>query len=44
MIRAVSGEGMEDLKEALWARVQEEKERDEGGDEDLFPELEAWTP
>ena len=44
VVSAVSGEGTEELKEALWARVQEEKERDEGGDEDLFPELEAWTP
>ncbi len=44
VVSAVTGEGVDALKEALWARVREEKAREEGDDEDLFPELEAWTP
>lgn len=42
-VSAVTGEGMEELKEALWRRVREEKAR-EPGEEERFPELEEWTP
>lgn len=41
-VSAVTGEGMEELQEALWRRVREEKER--GPEEERFPELEEWTP
>ena len=44
LVSAATGEGVDALKEALWARVREEKERGDDEDEDLFPELEAWTP
>ena len=46
-VSAVTGEGMEDLKEGLWRRVREEKEREGaagGEDADPFPELESWAP
>lgn len=48
VISAVSGEGIDGLKESLWQRVREEKDRraaegkGEGGDP--FPELEEWVP
>jgi GTP-binding protein len=42
-VSAVTGEGVDELAEALWRRVREEKER-EPGDEEPFPELEEWTP
>lgn len=46
-VSSVTGEGLEALKEALWRRVREEKERarasgSESGD--AFPELEEWAP
>jgi len=45
-ISSVSGRGLDELAEALWSRVREEKERSgeagEGGQP--FPELEEWTP
>jgi GTP-binding protein len=43
VVSAVTGEGIDEMKEALWERVQEESE--EPGDEgEAFPELEEWTP
>ena len=42
-ISSVTGRGIDDLKEALWNRVQEEKER-RSDDGEPFEELEEWTP
>jgi GTP-binding protein len=42
-ISSVTHEGLPDALEALWARVAEEKDSRNGGDEH-FPELEEWTP
>ena len=41
-VSSVTREGLTDVLEALWARVQEEK-REERGDEERFPELEEWA-
>ena len=42
-VSAVTGEGVDELKAALWERVRQEKER-EPGDEEPFAELEEWRP
>ncbi|MFW6193055.1 MAG: GTPase ObgE [Gemmatimonadota bacterium] len=45
VVSAVTGEGLDEVKEALWERVRREREAAEGGPgEDPFPELEEWTP
>ena len=43
-ISSVTREGLPDALEALWARVAEEKDARDGGEEERFPELEGWTP
>lgn len=42
-VSAATGEGIDDLKAALWERVRQEKER-EPGDEEPFAELDEWRP
>lgn len=42
-VSSVAREGLTELCEALWDRVADIK-RSEGGDEDLFPELDEWKP
>ena len=46
VISSVTGEGIDDLTEALWRKVRAEKGRaaERGGKDDLFPELEEWAP
>jgi len=41
-VSAVTGEGVEALISALWSRLRAGEEPEEG--EDLFPELEEWSP
>lgn len=41
-ISSVTGRGIDALREALWGRVREEKERE--ADEEPFEDLEEWTP
>ena len=44
-VSSVSGGGLDELTEALWRRVREEKERAaRARGEEPFPELEEWTP
>lgn len=48
-VSAVTGEGVDGLVGALWRRIREAREADEAGDEasggdDVFAELEEWTP
>jgi GTP-binding protein len=43
-ISSVTREGLPDALEALWARVAKEKDAQNGGEEERFPELEEWTP
>jgi GTP-binding protein len=46
VISSVSREGLDEFAEALWRRVQEEKERERERriEPDQFPELEEWRP
>lgn len=46
VISSVTGEGLAELKEALWLRVRKEKARarEESDESELFPELEEWAP
>lgn len=44
VISAVTGEGLADFLEGIWARVDEQKTRERAEAPDLFPELEEWRP
>lgn len=44
VISAVTGEGLADFLEGIWARVDEQKKREKAEAPDLFPELEEWRP
>ena len=44
VLSSVSGEGLGDFLQGLWARVDEEKRRERDQSPDLFPELEEWKP
>ena len=41
---SVSGEGLGDFLQGLWAQVEEEKKLDRLDQSDPFPELEEWRP
>jgi len=44
VISSVSGEGLADFLEGVWARVDERRTEERGETPDLFPELEQWRP
>ncbi|MCK5488901.1 MAG: 50S ribosome-binding GTPase, partial [Gemmatimonadetes bacterium] len=44
VVSSVSGEGLGDFLQGLWARVEEEKKRERVDLPDPFPELEEWRP
>jgi GTP-binding protein len=44
VLSSVTGEGLDALKEALWARVRSEKEKEREKDFDRFADLEEWVP
>lgn len=43
-ISSVTREGLDELEQAMWPRVQSEKEKSDVGEPDLFPELDEWKP
>jgi GTP-binding protein len=43
-VSSVSREGLSELLEGLWKRVEEDKRRQRAAAPDLFPELEEWRP
>ena len=44
VVSSVSGEGLGDFLQGLWAQVEEEKKLDRLDQSDPFPELEEWRP
>ena len=44
VVSSVSGEGLVDFLQGLWAQVEEEKKLDGLDQSDPFPELEEWRP
>lgn len=44
VVSSVSGEGLVDFLQGLWAQVEEEKKLDRLDQSDPFPELEEWRP
>ncbi len=44
VVSAVTGEGVQEVKEALWKRVRAVKEESRERTEDAFPDLEEWAP
>ncbi|MGB5301849.1 MAG: hypothetical protein WBP17_01720, partial [Gemmatimonadota bacterium] len=44
VVSSVSGEGLGDFLQGLWARVEEEKKLEELDQADPFPEMEEWRP
>jgi GTP-binding protein len=44
VVSSVSGEGLADFLQGLWARVEEEKMLDRSDQSDPFAELEEWRP